>query len=101
MNGHPGYWASKNARGYNLYYRCNGADGARVNVKCQLPQFRLDQVDAAVWGWICEFLTNPRVLEQGIQEFQTVQESNNEQVFERLSLIEELLEDNKNNCSAF
>jgi len=95
MNGHPGMWVGKNSKGYNLYYRCTGADGARVNVKCRLPQFRLDQVDTAVWAWVCGFLTNPLVLEQGIQDFQTIQETNNEQVFERITLIEELLEDNK------
>ena len=63
--------------------------------KCRLPQFRLDLVEAAFWEWICGFLTNPLVLEQGIQDFQTIQEGNNEQVFERITLIEELLEDNK------
>ena len=55
----------------------------------------IGKVNAAVWGWICGFLTNPRVLEQGIQDFQTVQESNNEHILERLSLIDELVDDNK------
>jgi hypothetical protein len=31
-----------------------------------LPQFKLEQVDAAVWQWVTEILTNPELLEEGL-----------------------------------
>ena len=91
MHGHPGAWASKNAKGYNFYYRCTGYDGTIANVKCSLPQFRLDGVDGAVWQWVTDFLTNPELLEHGMADYQAEQEVKNEHVFERLSIIDELL----------
>ena len=70
----PGYWRSKNASGYNFYYRCVAHDGTIVNLKCPLPQFRFELVDAAVWQWVIEFLTNPNLLEQGMAAYQAEQE---------------------------
>jgi len=93
MNGHPGLWIAKNTRGYNLYYRCTAHDGTRANIKCGLPQFRLEQVDAVVWTWVTEFLTNPQLLEQGMADYQTEQEIKNEQIYERVAIIDELLAD--------
>jgi hypothetical protein len=95
MNGHPAKWASKNASGYNFYYRCVAHDGTIANLKCPLPQFRLELVDAAVWQWVTEFLTNPELLEQGMADYQTEQEVKNERVFERVAIIDELLADHQ------
>ena len=94
MNGHPALWIGKNKRGYLLYYRCTGSDGVRANVKCDLPQFRIEQVDDAVWNWISEFLTNPQLLEQGLADFQQEQVEENAQTLERLNIIEDLLTEN-------
>ena len=95
MHGHPGYWMSKNLNGYNLYYRCTGHDGTIANVKCPMPQFRLDAVDGVVWEWVTGFLTNPELLEQGMAEYQADQEIKNERVFERVAIIDELLADHQ------
>jgi hypothetical protein len=88
-------WVSKNTRGYILYYRCAGHDGARANIKCGLPQFRVEQVDEAVWQWITDFLTNPELLEQGMADYQAEQEIKNERFFERAKIIDELLSDHR------
>jgi len=93
MNGHPGLWIGKNERSYNLYYRCAGHDGTRANIKCGLPQFRIEQVDAVVWEWVTEFLTNPQLLEQGMADYQAEQGIINRQIYERIVIIDELLAD--------
>jgi len=95
MNGHPAHWHSKNARGDNYYYRCWANDGTKVNVKCNLSQFRLERVDAAVWQWVTEFLTNPELLKEGMAVYQAEQEVRNEGVIERLAIIDDLLADHK------
>lgn len=95
MNGHPALWVGKNSKGYILYYRCTGHDGSRANIKCNLPQFRVEQVDAAVWNWVTEFLTNPQLLEQGMEDYQAEQEIINEHLFERITIIDELLADHQ------
>ncbi len=95
MNGHPAHWHSKNAHGVNYYYRCMANDGTKVNIKCNLPQFKLERVDAAVWQWVTEFLTNPELLEEGMAVYQAEQEIRNEGVIERLTIIDELLTDHK------
>jgi site-specific DNA recombinase len=95
INGHPALWIGKNKRGYLLYYRCAGADGVRANIKCDLPQFRIEQVDAAVWSWITEFLTSPLLLEQGLANIQEKQEVDCAQILERLTIIEDLLTENR------
>jgi site-specific DNA recombinase len=92
--GHPNLWRSKNARGLNFYYRCAGVDGSRVRVWCDLPQFRVDQVDEAVWGWIERFLSNPELLQQGLLDYQTDKEKESHNYLERLSVIDDLLEEN-------
>ena len=94
MNGHPAHWYSKNARGHNYYYRCVANDGTIANIKCGLPQFRLEQVDAAVWQWVTEFLTNPELLEEGMADYQAENEVKNERLIERIGIIDELLADN-------
>ncbi len=95
MNGHPALWIGKNKRGYILYYRCAGSDDVRANIKCDLPQFRIEQVDAAVWNWIIEFLTNPYLLEQGLASHQEKQEVDYAQTMERITIIEDLLTENR------
>jgi len=95
MNGHPALWVGKNKRGYILYYRCTGSDGVRANIECNLPQFRVEQVDTTVWNWIREFLTNPDLLEQGLVDYQTEQKTENSLITERLIIIDDLLAENR------
>jgi site-specific DNA recombinase len=95
MNGHPALWVSKKKRGYPLYYRCTASDGVKANIKCNLPQFRLDQVDAAVWNWVTELLISPHLLEQGLASQKEKQEVDFAQTLERLTIIDDLLEENR------
>jgi hypothetical protein len=60
-----------------------------------LPHFKLERVDAAVWQWVTEFLTNPELLKEGMAVYQAEQEVRNESTIERLTIIDELLVDHK------
>lgn len=52
-------------------------------------------MDAAVWQWATEFLTNPELLKEGMAAYQAEQEVRNEGIIERLAIIDELLADHK------
>ena len=68
--GHPSAWRSKNAGGVNLYYLCSARQGDIVGVTCDLPRFRVEDVDEAIWGWVEGFLLDPKSLALGLREKQ-------------------------------
>ncbi len=78
------------------YYRCPARDtGGDYAHKCDSPYFRADHVDAAVWGWVCEFITNPAALERGLRESQQERNRENEPIRRRLAVVDDLLTDNR------
>jgi site-specific DNA recombinase len=87
--GHPNIWRSKNASGVNLYYRCPATEGAIVGVTCDLPQFRVEEMDGAVWGWIESLLLNPRNLALGLREQQEERRRAARPLQERLDIIDD------------
>jgi len=84
----------KGGRATYKYYRCNGATWLREHV-CDLPHFRADQVDAAVWDWVKSFLTDPALLNEGMRAKQEEQARANSPLQERLAVIDDLLADNR------
>ena len=95
VNGHPNIWRSKNASGLNLYYRCSGAEGQKVNISCNLPQFRVDQVDTLIWEWVKSFLVDPIALEEGLAAYHEEREEDNIGILDRIAVIDDLLSDNR------
>ena len=87
--GHPNIWRSKNASGLNLYYRCPAKEGAVVGVTCNLPQFRVEEVDRAVWEWIENLLLNPRNLALGLREQQAERQRAARPLWERLAIMDD------------
>lgn len=87
--GHPNIWRSKNASGVNLYYRCPATEGAIVGVTCDLPQFRVEEMDGAVWEWIESLLLNPRNLALGLREQQAERQRAARPLWERLDIIDD------------
>ena len=77
------------------YYRCNAYMGGVAGVKCDLPSFRVDQVDGAVWEWVKGWLSNPEALKQGLEAQQTQQEQANKPLHDRLAVIDELIVENR------
>ena len=100
INGHPMQWRSKNAHGVRIYYRCAASRSAHGRiVQCDLPQFRADQVDAAVWGWLCELLADPQSLQQGIEAYGNEHRSLIEGLTERLKVVDDLLNNHRDQLS--
>ena len=79
------------------YYICYGRMNHNVSPgdKCDLPYFRVDQVDSAVWEWVKSFLTNPVALVRGLKTQQAEREKSCHPSRERLAIVEELLADNR------
>ena len=93
--GHPNIWRSKNATGLNLYYRCAAVDKARVNLTCNLPQFRVEDVDSITWEWVKSFLIDPKALSNGLIAYQEERAIDVAQTEERIEVINDLIDDNQ------
>jgi site-specific DNA recombinase len=81
--------------GKYLYYFCPARRGDRVAKDCDNRYFRVNQVDAAVWGWIKELLLNPEALRQNLEEQQAEQERANQPLRDRLAVVDDLLVENQ------
>ena len=79
------------------YYTCNGRTNYKLSVaeKCELPYFRTDMVDAVIWGWIHDLLTNPTALTEGLHDKQADREQMSKPWRERLGLVDDLIADNQ------
>jgi len=83
--------------GYYRYYRCPAAAGnLDYAAKCSNNTiYPADVVDAAVWEWIKGLLVDPDQLAEGLRAEKESKEEANRPVRERLSVIEGLLERNR------
>lgn len=77
------------------YYCCIGKRGDIANVTCDLPYFRTDQVDAAVWEWVRSWLADPKQLREGLKAHQAEREKENEPLRRRLETVEGLIASNQ------
>jgi site-specific DNA recombinase len=77
------------------YYICYGRMNHRVsaNPKCNLPYFKVGEVDTAIWKWVKQFLTDPAALIEGLKDQQAELEGANNPLRERLAVIDSLLAD--------
>lgn len=85
---------SRQGESLYLYYACQ----ARYNFArtCTLKTyFRSELVDEAVWKWIKSFLTDPTELVNGFRAYQEERERENAPLRERLSVVNELLDENR------
>jgi hypothetical protein len=60
-----------------------------------MPSFRVDAVDPVVWDWITRLLTDPQVLEEGLNTRLTIDENESAPLRERLSIAEDMLRDHQ------
>ena len=80
----------------HAYYVCSARTHKLELVReCNLPTFRADQVDTAVWRWVKSFLTNPEALAQGLWQVHQEREQENLPIRERLAVVDDLLADNR------
>ena len=88
--GRPAYGGRK-----YLYYYCPATAGRIVGKRCDLPYFRVDQVDRAVWEKIKSWLSDPEVLEQSLERVKAKLEGKNQPLLDRLAVVDDLLTDNR------
>lgn len=71
------------------YYRCSSGRPDKVKPSCHLPGFRCDVVDAAVWRFVTELLTNPASLKILLEESQKEMKEQNADLMYRLTRVED------------
>lgn len=74
------------------YYICNGSHQVPVKV-CDMPSFRVDKLDEAVWAWLKDILEHPEQLAAGLRAEQAVAEQEYSALRERIELIDARLAD--------
>jgi hypothetical protein len=77
------------------YYICGATSGGIVGASCQMPHFNAGLVDAAMWAWVKEFMTDPAALAKGLQAFESDRERETLPLRERLRVVDDLLADNQ------
>lgn len=82
-------------QGKYLYYTCPATNGQTAGQSCDNGYFRADQVDNAVWEWVRGILLHPEALRQDLKEQQAERERENQPLWDRLGVIDDLLADNR------
>jgi hypothetical protein len=84
--------ASTNTSGTTyLYYACpSGRIEYNSLHNCNLPNFRAEQVDTAVWNYIASILENPKKVDRGWDEYRERKAQSNAPLLRRLELIDNL-----------
>jgi site-specific DNA recombinase len=71
------------------YYRCSSGRPDKVKPSCRLPGFRCDVVDAVVWRFVTDLLTNPASLQVMLEESQKELQEQNADLMYRLTRVED------------
>jgi site-specific DNA recombinase len=89
------------AVGPALYYGCPVGSRRRDErtQTCNMPSFRADQVDFAVWSWLKNLLTDPVSLARKIDAGQAEREAALQPLHDRLDIVNSLLADNRRQLS--
>jgi hypothetical protein len=78
------------------YYRCPATERGNRAHTCDMPYFRVDKVDAAVWNWLVEITSDPKYLKAKLKEYQEHQDEVNEPIRRELATIDSLLTESHN-----
>lgn len=70
----------------NHYYSCKGV--LRRPKVCDMPFFRMNEVNDVIWKWISEMLSKPNSLVEKLKGFQEDAIRSNQALFDRLDIIE-------------
>jgi site-specific DNA recombinase len=86
-------YIGRTRRNNNQYYYCKGKEQKPLNV-CDMPQFRADSVNNAVWSWIEEILLQPEKLAARLKENQKLSNQINKRLYSQLDLVDRQIEKN-------
>ncbi len=70
------------------YYRCGAAIGHVSGRDCNMPHFRADELEPAVWEWVSGLLMHPDQLAEGLREQQAEAGRETQPLWDRLELVE-------------
>jgi site-specific DNA recombinase len=76
------------------YYRCTTKRSNHCAHDCNAPFFRTDQVDAGIWEWVKELLTDPEAFARGLRKHQQKRDLDNKPIRARLGVVDDILRDN-------
>jgi site-specific DNA recombinase len=82
-------------RSQHKYYRCQAKNEPSYARECDGPNFRLNDVDAAVWAKVKEWLSEPAKLETGYAQYLANRERELAPIRERIATIDQLLAENR------
>jgi site-specific DNA recombinase len=74
-----------------FYYRCPSWRAQAAKPKCELPGFRTDAVDRAVWEWVRKLILYPESLRTMLEQSQTELQERAHDLKERLARVEDRL----------
>lgn len=77
--------------GYNVYYHCLKRRYDHIE-KCPVKYLRADAIESNVWNWLCDLLSNPQLLHEGLQHMTEKAQVEMEPIQTRLAIINELLD---------
>jgi site-specific DNA recombinase len=80
----------RNVGGTRQYYHCSACERS-PRALCDLPHFRCDPTDAAVWAWLRGILEHPERLAEGLRAENAEAERANQALRERLALVDKLI----------
>jgi site-specific DNA recombinase len=97
MQAHSYAYESKVNKTRYYYYRCPVRSYAAhySPATCDLPNFRVEEVDEAVWDKVRELLISPDRLAQGLDHYLATREAANAPLKARLEGVASLIADNK------
>ena len=83
--------------GLAVYYRCPARDKSHTQYSytCDLPYFRADQLEPAVWSWAKSLLVDPAALTKGLDAWRDEEESAKAPLRERIQAIDRRLAENR------
>ena len=86
-------YCGRTRRKKNQYYYCKGREQRPISL-CDMPHFRLDHVNDAIWSWIEDLLFDPTSLAEGLKTQQWFSEQANARVQTKLDILDEQIKSN-------
>ena len=86
-----GMSAKPMAAGRYLYYACNSLLNKKHMRECEELLVRVDQADAAVWGWLSAYFLDEQRLDRGLRDMAAQRETEAAGKRARLALLDEMI----------
>lgn len=91
---HRAYHGTRWSKTAPYRYRCGSKRGTTryVDIKCDMPNFGEEEIDAVIWPWIREVVSNPEKVAEALDERQREGEEQNAGLLTLVRAADKLLE---------